>query len=160
MTWLRPLDVTVTFEDRPYKLGESIEVAVELVARDHAVVRQGTIRLICDERWVDIWSVQVSAHRWGRISDSGISRGLPRAMITKHGSKVNHDRFYPSSAQLLKNERLSADTPYRCDAKLDIPLKGPPHAYDATVTWQLVVTLDVARARDVTESRTVNVTLI
>ncbi len=160
MSWLRPLDVTVTFEDRPYKLGESIQVAVELSARDHADVREGRISLICDQRWVDMWTVQVSAHRWGRVSDSGISRGLPRATITKRGSKVNHDRYYPSSAQLFRNERLSPDTAYRYDATLDIPLEGPPHAYDATVTWQLVATFDVARARDVTESRTVTVALI
>lgn len=160
MSWLRPLDVTVTFEDRTYKLGESIQVAVELSARDSVQVREGILSLICDERWVDMWTVQVSAHRWGRVSDSGISRGLPQATITKRGSQVNHERFYPSSARLLGNERLSPDTPYRYDARLDIPLKGPPHAYDATVTWQLVATFDVARARDVTESRTVTVTLI
>ena len=160
MSWLRPLDVTVTFEDRTYKLGESIQVAVELSARGSVEVRAGNISLICDERWVDMWTVQVSAHRWGRVSDSGISRGLPRAMITKRGSKVNHERFYPSNDRLLGNERLSPDTPYRYDAMLEIPLKGPPHAYDATVTWQLVATFDVARARDVTVSRTVTVALI
>lgn len=160
MSWLRPLDVTVTFEDRTYKLGESIQVTVELSARDSVQVRAGTIALICDERWVDMWTVQVSAHRWGRVSDSGISRGLPRATITKRGSQVNHDRFYPSSARLLGNERLSPGEPYRYDATLDIPPEGPPHAYDATVTWQLAATFDVARARDVTEIRPVTVVLI
>ena len=160
MSWFHPLDVTVTFEDRTYKLGESIDVAVELSAHDSVQVREGSINLICDEQWVDMWIVQVSAYRWGRVSDPGISRRLPQAPITKRGSHVNHERFYPSSARLLRNERLSPGTPYLYDARLDIPPEGPPHAYDATVSWQLVATFDVVRARDVTESRTVTVTLI
>ena len=48
---LRPLDVILTFEDRSYKLGETISCDVELVAKADVEVREARIDLVCQVHW-------------------------------------------------------------------------------------------------------------
>ena len=48
---LRPLDVILNFENRSYKLGETISCNVELDARVDVDVREGRIDLVCQVHW-------------------------------------------------------------------------------------------------------------
>ena len=60
---LRPLDVTLTFEDRMYKLGETISCQVELVAKADVDVREARIDLVCQVHWAESYTVMVPAVR-------------------------------------------------------------------------------------------------
>jgi len=52
---LRPLVARLHFEERAYKLGETITVGVELVARADCQVREGKVELVSDARYRDVF---------------------------------------------------------------------------------------------------------
>ena len=60
----------LSVEDRPYKLGETIDLAVALSPRRDLEVRQARLELVCDERWMEITTVMV------QLRPSGV-RGVP-----------------------------------------------------------------------------------
>lgn len=47
----KSLDVSLFFEDRPYKLGETIEATVQLNASREVKVRKGRVDLVYDVSW-------------------------------------------------------------------------------------------------------------
>ena len=48
---LRPLQLSLEFESRAYKLGETIEVVVEMRPSTNIQVRGGRVDLVCEERY-------------------------------------------------------------------------------------------------------------
>jgi len=50
VTRLFPLNVKVSFEDRPYKLGETISLTMELSPKRDMEIREGRVDLVCEER--------------------------------------------------------------------------------------------------------------
>ena len=157
----RPLDVKFVFEDRPYKLGETIEIEVELNARCDVEVREGRIDLMCEEHYKQTFSVAVT-----RSTGGGLRGGGPPITI-KENRQVTHtrDESYPhSSAIFLSEARLRSGETNRHKVRLMIGPEPPQHMSDATVTeakvsWALEAVFDVAQARDVTDSQQVQVTL-
>ncbi len=51
---LFPLEVKVSFEDRGYGLGETINLTVELSPRRDMEVREGHVDLLCEEHWTGV----------------------------------------------------------------------------------------------------------
>ena len=50
---LRPLDVAISFEERTYRLGEPIDLTIELMPHRDCDVREGRIDLMVEERWFE-----------------------------------------------------------------------------------------------------------
>ena len=50
---LRPLDLEILFRERTYRLGEPIDLTVELSPRRDCDVREGRIDLMVEEQWTD-----------------------------------------------------------------------------------------------------------
>ena len=54
--WLRaPVEVRVSFDGRPYTLGERIHVGVELSPRRDVDVAEVRVDLVCEETWAETW---------------------------------------------------------------------------------------------------------
>ena len=51
---LFPLGINIAFEQRPYKLGETIHVTVELVPRRDIRVREVRVDLVCETRRIKV----------------------------------------------------------------------------------------------------------
>ena len=148
---LRPLDLKLFFEDRPYKLGETIDITTELDARGDVEVREGRVDLVCEARWTEIYTVMVSAGRQPR----GVAYILP--MVPKQVSKKHVETYVHSSVVFLQETRLDSTTRGSYRARLEIEPESPPHAAEATVKWMLVAAIDVVRARDIKTRRAVEV---
>ncbi len=153
---LFPLGVKITFEDRPYRLGETINISVELEPRRDQEIREARVDLVCEERWTEVHTVRVNVNR-PRV---GSASGAPEPTITvpKRVTESHRETYVHSSVVFLKDGRVQAARTSRHDATLLILPKPPPHADQAALSWRLVTTVDLAGARDIKARRLVKVT--
>ena len=155
---LRPLDVTVDFDDRTYKLGDTIDLRVALTARGDVGVREGRVDLECEVRYIEHSTVMMPAYR---RTASGPGTPVSTASIPqvrKQITKEHKETYVHSSVSFMTDAQLPAGTrQYR--AGLEVQLEPPAHADQGTVKWTLVTTIDVARARDVKRRRRVKVAI-
>ena len=161
LTRLRPLEVTMVFKDRGYKLGETIDVHLEIKARRDVVVREGRVDLICQEKYKQNLTVTVT-----RAPAPG-SGGAP-LMTFKETKQVAHSRdetYRHSGAIFLSNVRIRSGATARHRVRLEIGPESPQHVSEPTVTrevvsWALVAAIDVAQARDVELIYPISVALV
>ena len=161
LTRLRPLEVTMVFKDRSYKLGETIDIHLELKARRDVVITEGRVDLICQEKYKQNLTVTVTK------GPTPGSSGAP--LITfKETKQVTHSRdetYRHSGAVFLSNARVRSGATGRHRVRLEIGPEPPQHMSEPTVTeeevsWALVAAFDVAQARDVTLRYPIKVTLV
>ena len=153
---LFPLGVKIIFENRPYKLGETVNISVELEPRREQEVREGRIDLVCEERWTDVHTVRVQVNR-PRVG-TAIGALEPTITVPKRVTESHRETYVHSSVVFLKDGRLHAGRVSRHSATLLILPNPPPHADKAALSWRLVTTVDVAGARDIKARRLVKVT--
>ncbi|MDA0987551.1 MAG: hypothetical protein O2783_00115 [Chloroflexi bacterium] len=157
---LRPLDVKFLFNDRAYKLGETINVMLELGARGEVEVREARLDLVCDEHYVESYTVNVPV---GPRADAGAPPGLgglySSATVPKEVHKDIKESYVHSGEVFLTNSWLRSSAVNQYSVRLSIGTERPPHASIATVKWRLELVVDVARARDVRARHKVNVLL-
>ena len=156
ITRLRPLDVDLVFEDRLYRLGETIRVDVDLNAKGNVLVRECRVDLVCQENWSEVFTVMVSVSR--PISDGrGRAVYMPTTRVPKQVAKQHRESYVHSSAIFLENSELEPNSTGTYSIGLEIENEPPPRAKEATMRWSLVVVADVARARDIKARRAVKV---
>ena len=154
---LRPIAATLEFDDRAYKLGEVIDVTLELVPWGDAEVREARVDLVCEARYVETHTImmrtreQVIMTARYRIS---MPPKIAKRVVEEHTETTVH-----SSVVLLKNVGLPAGVPRRCSARLKIPSERPDRARRGELTWTLVTAIDVVLAMDVKKRQGVEVTL-
>ena len=153
---LFPLGVKITFEDRPYGLGETVNISVELEPRRAQEVREGRIDLVCEERWTEVHTVRVQVNR-PRVG-SAIGGIEPTIWVPKRVTESHRETYVHSSVVFLKDGRLQSGRVSRHNATLLILPNPPPNADKAALSWRLVTTVDVAGARDIKARRLVKVT--
>ena len=171
----RPLDLNLIFEDRAYELGETINITVDLAPRTNVAVREGRIDLVCEERYQQTYKVPTIKERRHifkpflmralKSDNPGPRRGtiqVPSYFFDEDVTKNRKTSYAHSSVAILSNERLRSGAASSYSAELKIAQEPPQHMLDpaaakGTVNWMLVATIDVARARDVTESRRIDV---
>ena len=158
---LRPLDVTLTFEDKLYELGETISCEVELLAKADIDVREARIDLVCQVQWVDIHTVMVPTVRPSRggaaLGATGgvyVAPRIPKQVSTEHKEKYVH-----SSAVFLQDTRLQSGSGNAHHVRLEIEPETPENAEKGTVNWSIVAAIDVSRARDINKKAKIRVTL-
>ena len=153
---LRPLNMELDFEDRPYGLGETINLRVTLVPGRDVDVREGRVDLVCEERWTETYTVMVST-RFG-----GGTRGAASS-VPKVSSKQHRETYVHSSVAFLSDTRLESGGARTYNSRLEISPEPPAHTgpqrEQAKVKWTLVASADVARGRDPKVRRPVKVNL-
>ena len=162
---LRPAELKVDFEDRPYNLGEDINVKVELNPRSDVDIREGRVDLVCDERYTQTYDVTVPGAPAGGGAgrpDVGTTMGpdITRKVVKEHKESHVH-----SSAAFAIDKRLRAGGSDTFDVRLPIQPTSPQQNLEAAadantdhdVKWSLVTTVNVARGRDPKSRRVVKV---
>lgn len=150
-----PLRIRLDFEDRPYRLQDSIDVMVELDPRRDLEVIEGRVDLVCEQRYTMTHVRYVSIGR-----PPGVLRQGPPSPIT-HPKREIHEytEEYPHSSFEFANSaplRAKVKSQYRIRLKID--LKPPPHT-EGTLKWSLTATCELGDEQSVSESRSVTVTL-
>ena len=158
---LKPIDIAISFRDRAYRLGETIPVDVSLTPCINVTVREARMKLVCRARYTEIGQRQQFA---------GIARGDTGTPVPERfgsdltsASLETESAFTYSGPTLVKDLRLSTGSPNTRRVRLDIPSELPeivagfgPRSR-AKTGWSIVVSVNVAGARDVSESVSVNI---
>ena len=162
---LKPLDLSLDFEDRPYDLGETIDITVELTPNGDVDVREGRLELVCEERYAQT-AVSFIPDTYAPLTPGG----LVISGKTGHVATQRKERFVHSSMSFLEATSLSGGAATSRRAKLLIQSVPPPHMEEAralerdansawSFKWTLVASVNVVRGRDPRRQRAVKVKL-
>ena len=147
---LKPLSISMDFQDREYRLGETVRLRIVLEPRRDVNVREGRVDLVCEETYTETFTLS-------RPLQNTSTRGFSASSVTQVESKKHRDTYVHSSVVFLQDRRLSFALAH--DVRLEIQPEPPPHAAEAELKWTLVTSIDVARARDARTQRAVGVKL-
>ena len=151
---LRPLNANVIFEDRPYQLGQTIDVTVELIANRDVNVREARLELVWEGRWTSSSSISAaeSTHS-ARHSAFGGGSSIPQ--LSTRATKVRRERYVHSNAVFLSDRELKEGGSSTHGVELHVQRQLPRQATGASqrdrtqATWSLVMTVDIVGGRDV-----------
>ena len=155
-----PLKVDLIFDDRVYRLGETIDIRVGLTARNNLEVREGAVDLVFEERFTESEIVMVPSpgssrsqmRRWLFLRGPASAPSLP---IPKQVTETRKVRTVHSSVSFMESQRMKWGTVLRCDTRLKTDTEPP--ATTGTIGWKLVATLDLRGSPDVTGERTIRI---
>ena len=103
---LKPLELSIDFEDREYELGDRIDSQVELAPNGDVDVREARVELVCEERY---------AQTYAAAGHSGSSPGAfgTRVVVQRSIQAVDErtDTYVHSSAVFLKETTLRSGRP-------------------------------------------------
>ena len=155
---IRPLGIKLTFEDRFYKLGESIELEIELRPRIELEVIEGRVDLVCEERYIDVYIKHYPPTR-NIMTRGGFSEPISMSGYSKRVTEQQRNTYVHSRIVFLKDARLKPGKSTVFKAKLDILSDPPPHAMMGDVKWKLVTLVRVDNSRDTSKRRTIRLVL-
>ena len=147
---LFPMGINIAFERRPYKLGETIHLTVELVPRRDIRVREVRVELVCEIRRIEASTVQVPP------LPTALPADLPTPLAHKRVSDTHTDAYVQGSAVFLQGGRLLSGRTSRHNVGLKIQPELPMRQ-SGGIRWRLVTTVEAVGARRITARRTVNV---
>jgi hypothetical protein len=152
-----PLRLQFSVDDGPYTLGDEMSVAVEVSSKRDAVVEEGRVDLVCEERWAETW---IKPEPMGR-SAGMIGRGTQLAGPTAPKREVKEftESFVHSTAVFGEGLKVRPDTIERLNIRLQIAKDWPPHAKGGTLSWSLVVVARTPRGRGVQGVREIEIVI-
>ena len=151
---LFPMSIIIAFEHRPYTLGETINLTVDLIPRRDIEVREARVDLVCEMRYTEVSTVQVPPLP-SQTSRFPATNRMSMA-VHKRVSQTYRDSYLQGSSVFLRDERLPWDRASKYSVGLEISPEWPTRKSGST-RWRLVTTVDVVGARRITARRTVNV---
>ncbi len=153
---LFPMGIIIAFDHRPYKLGETINLTVELVPRRDIEVREARVDLLRYTRYTEVTTVVAPPLP---SQDPRLLGSHRMSMaVRKRVSETYRDAYVQGGAVFLRGARLPSGRPSTYNVGLEIMPERPERQSDST-RWRLVTTVEVVGARHITARRTVNVRL-
>lgn len=135
---LRPMELTLQFQDQRYALGDSIQLQIDLKARRNVTVRELRVDLLCEETYVESYTVMMPDR--SNISAQGRVPGgfyVPPPPIPKLVKEEHRETYVHSSVVVLGEKLFQTDMTDSYSARLEIADERPPHATTATLKWRL-----------------------
>ncbi len=166
ITRLRPVELTMVFEDRSYKLGETIDIDLEVRARRDVVIREGRVDLMCREYYKQTTTVTYLEDYAKR--NHGFKK-LTKPFVTftdnREITRTRKQTYSHSGAVFLTDTLLRSGATSRHEVRLEIGLERTEHMSGSTVDggevpWALVAAFDLAQARDVSDRQPIKVALV
>ena len=161
---LDPLDLRLDFDDRSYRLGETIAVRVEMTAKGRIAIRKAGVELLCDQKFAETYTVSGP----GRYSNT--TGSVPRPDISSQVGDERIESYAHSRTDFLSDVTLEPGESRSLDVRLPIDAAPPRRLEDAralegdaarswSFAWRLVVSVDVAGSRDAKLERDIKIRL-
>ena len=145
---LRPIDVSVSFDDRDYKLGESIDATIDMKPNRDCLVREGRVDIVLEERWTEEYTFSDEQPIISATADSGAGQAGTET-ITKEVKKKHRETSIYGMVTFLQDEELTSGREVTRKVRVNIKPDRPAHAREGATSWWLQTVIDVAGARDV-----------
>ena len=161
---LNPVRIGISVPRETFRLGDTASVRVDMTADTDVTVREARIGVECQIRYTEMRSGISRRDSVARrhSGDEGFLGPPPQAITTP--IEVEQSDTYPAQT-FLTNQRLQAGRMNSSSVRLQIPSELGRNAIYAQDTarpdfsWRVVVTADISLARDVTESRRIDIVL-
>ena len=140
------MGINIAFLRRPFKLGDTIHLTVELVPRRDIRVSEARVDLVCETRHTEVTTALVPP----------LPSQTSRLRERKRVSEIYRDSHLYGSVVFVRGERLPSGQTSTYNVGLEIPLERPTHNSGST-SWKLATTVDIVGARNITARRVVNV---
>ncbi len=159
---LRDPAIRLEFENRTYRLGETLELAVEIVANRDMRISEGVIDLHHQRRYVESSRKMVPDYMANRIYlRGGVAGRQPmKIMVPKRVTETFQDRYLHSSVDFLDEIELSEKANQKFNATLEIQPETPPHYGEGETKWILEVVLVLPNGREVRKEEEVLISLL
>jgi len=157
---LRPLDIEVSFDDKPYHLGRPVDIRMEIAPRRDCQVREARIDLMVEEAWTEQSTLTVEKPVFVEAAvgqGSAVMRQTGTVTETKTVTKNYKETTAHSSLVFQEDVYLSVEKPVQYDLRLDIDSAPPTNASDAKRSWWLQTVIDIAGARDIKPRHKINI---
>jgi len=127
-------EMTIELTEGPHRLGQPISGRITLLPSESLQVREGNLLLICTETYLQ------KVRRTTRMGSAETEESSTTVL-----REISHPIFFGTEIANL--------VPYVSDLNVTLPLSAPPTVKGVVVDvgWKMRATLDVARARDITE---------
>ena len=167
---LRPLQLEMDCGAGPYKLGDRIDLTVNLTPNADVDVREARVDLVCEQ----LYARSESSIQIGMGGSAAIQGGNPLTMTDYIPASLDvkqvTESYVHSSVVFLKDARLSSGRTSTHPVRLGIERAAPRRLDEArelerdatsswTFKWRVVASVNVVRGRDPRRQRTVKVTL-
>ena len=149
---LRPMDVAISFRERAYRMGESIDLTIELTPHRDCQVREGRVDLMVEERWTERTTLTTEKPVYASSGGPRGSASVKQIGTTTEIKQVvvnNKETSAHSSIVLLESVRFASGTPVLYNVRLEIQPEPPSHTVDIKLKWWLQAVVDVVGARDI-----------
>ena len=153
---LRPPKIGLDFDDRAYRLGETINLTITLDPGRDVEVKEGRVDLVCEVRYTESFTVDIPL-----AGSQGSGYAVSSVPSKQH--KKHKDTHVHSSVAFLNDTRLQSGRAHTYNSRLEIGPEPPPNTgpeyKDAKVKWTLVASADVVQGRDPKSRRAVQMVL-
>jgi len=159
---LRDPTIRLDFERRAYRLGESLDLVVEIISNRDMHISEGILDLLHECRYVESNRIMVPDHTANRMYFRGSMAGRQpmKIMVPKRVTETFQDRFLHSSVDFLDKIELSEKESKKFNARIDIQPDTPPHYGEGETKWILEVVLVLPNGREVRKEEEVLISLL
>ncbi len=155
----QPLRIGMKFDDRTYRLGETVDITVILTPSKDVSVRSARVELLCEQRYVR-WEGMPTVVSGARLSQTSLSQG--------GGMDSRTEPLVHSGVRFLDETMLSASGDHEHPVQLNIATMVPPRVVDAKLLqrdasrgwsfeWFLVLSVDVRMGRNSSGRRKITI---
>ncbi len=137
----RPITVGLSFNEKPHKLGESIDVTVELTPRRDLTLRQARVDLICEESYAESYTKKTPIRY-----KTGILKRTEAELIdvvSEQVVKEFKESLVHSSQVFIENRDLTAGKVSTFPARLSVKREPPPHASGGKLKWMVAAVAEI-----------------
>ncbi len=149
--------VRITFDDRLYHLGESIDVTVTLAASNEIHhIRSGEVELVATVKYSETIVSSEFPRAGGGTPSSYYSVPRPRTLRTTS----QFEEEYTLAAVNFVTDEMSISDDMEFTAKVPVTDDPPPNWQRGTTNHRLIVLMDLAGEKDVHAERDVRVSIL
>ena len=146
------MDVAISYRTRTYRMGEPIDLTIELTPHRDCHVREGRVDLIVEERWTERTTRSTEKPVYIRVQRgiaSSSEEQIGTTTETKEIVKKHRETWAHSSVMFLEGAHLQSGSPARYSVRLEVQPERPPHMGEGKLKWWLQTVVDVVGARDI-----------
>jgi hypothetical protein len=158
--WLRrDPKILLRFDDRRYKLGESIDITVEIYASRDFRLTEALIDLVHERRYIENSSMMVPDYMTARVNLRSPLAGR-RVLVPKRVTQHLIDHYLHSSVTFANECHLDAGSHHSYSVRLAIQPHVPPHCGEGITKWLLKVVLRLPNGRGVIHAEQISISLV
>ncbi len=152
-----PIRVALSFDEKAYKLGETIDVTVELTPRRDLAVSRARVDLICEERYAESYTKETPLrYKTGVLkrTEAELIDIVPEQVVKEFKESLVH-----SSQVIVEDRDMTAKKVATFGAKLPIQREPPPHASGGTLKWTIAAVAEVDGEESASTPQKIEVTV-